>query len=67
MVLDVVIAKRSRRGLADSIQHYVQDKRRLRSVSEANVGSRSKEKLNKTISGGDAFRGNTRSHPEHDG
>ena len=48
----VVIAKQSRRG----------------DICEANVGCGSKEKLNTTlISGGDAFRGNTRSHPEHDG
>ncbi len=39
---------------------------RTNGVSAERSGVNSQEKLNK-ISGGDAFKGNTRSHPEHDG
>ena len=31
------------------------------------VQDKNNEKINKEISGGDALRGNTRTHPEHDG
>ena len=69
MRLDHLLSKGKSKVCRDC--EAIATQRRLRSVSEANVVSWLycfvvKEHLT-TFSGGDAFRGNTRSHPEHDG
>ena len=66
MRLDHLLSKGKSKVCRDC--EAIATRRRLRSVSDANVGCGSKEKLNTTIIfGADAARGNTRSHPEHDG